>query len=63
MVHFIIRVYLASKAVDKWVLGGVEAPPNFWHFYVKCLTHSAQHTTAYGMQVWQTQQSPDHCFD
>jgi len=24
---------LMSKA--KWVLGGAEAPPNFWYFYVK----------------------------
>ena len=23
------------KAVDKWVLGGAEAPPNFWHLYLK----------------------------
>ena len=25
----------STKAVDKWVLGGAEAPPNFWHLYVK----------------------------
>ena len=29
-----------AKAVDKWVLGGAEAPPNFWHFYVKCIAHT-----------------------
>jgi len=22
---------LYYKAADKWVLGGAEAPPNFWH--------------------------------
>ena len=22
------------KAVDKWVLGGAEGPPNFWHLSV-----------------------------
>ena len=31
----------------KWVLGGAEAPSYFWHFYVKDIAHSAQHTTAY----------------
>ena len=29
------------KAVDKWVLGGVEAPPNFWHLYI-AHSHSTQ---------------------
>ena len=24
-------------------------PPNFWHFYVKDVARSAQHTTAYDM--------------
>ena len=35
---------------------GAEAPPNFWHFYVKCIanTYSTQHTTAYDMQGWQS---------
>ena len=28
------------KAVDKWVLGGAEAPPNFWHLYLKDIAHS-----------------------
>ena len=30
------------KAVDKWVLGGAEAPPIFWYFYVKDIAHSGQ---------------------
>ena len=38
------------KAVDKWVLGGAEAPENFCHFYVEGIAHSTQHTTAY--DVW-----------
>ena len=25
------------KAVDRWVLGGAEALPHFWHFYVKSI--------------------------
>ena len=37
------------KGIVKWVLGGAEAPPNFWHFYVKGIA-STQHTTAY--DVW-----------
>ena len=37
------------KAVDKWVLWGAEALPNFWHLYVKGKAHSAQHTTANDM--------------
>ena len=43
-----------AKAVDKWVLGGAEAPPNFWHFYVKRIAHSTQHTTVYDMQGWRS---------
>ena len=27
------------KAVDKWVLGGVKASPNFWHLYLKDIAH------------------------
>ena len=26
--------------IDKWVLGGAEAPPNFWHLYLKNIAHS-----------------------
>ena len=38
----------ASKAIDKWVLEGAEALPNFWHSIImKDIAHSAQHTTAY----------------
>ena len=37
------------KAIDKWVLGGAEAPPNFWHLYLKDVAQIAQHTTAYDM--------------
>ena len=36
-----------GKAVDKWVLGGAEADPNFLPFFVKDVVHSVQHTTAY----------------
>ena len=28
------RLISEAKAIDKWVLGGAETPPNFWHFYV-----------------------------
>ena len=28
------------KAVDKWVLGCVKAPPIFWHLYLKDIVHS-----------------------
>ena len=35
------------KAIDKWVLGGAEAPTNFWHLYLKDVAQSTQHTTAY----------------
>ena len=38
------------KAVDKWVHGGAEASPNIWHFYVKGIAHSAQHTAGCDMQ-------------
>ena len=46
---FIKCMEVEFKAVDKWVLWGAEALPNFWHFYVKCKAHSAQHTTANDM--------------
>ena len=43
-------IYIAvHKAVDKWVLGGAEAPPNFCHLYLKDAANSAQHTTDYGV--------------
>ena len=29
-----------NMAVDKWVLGGAKAPPNFWHLYLKDIAHS-----------------------
>ena len=29
-----------TKAVDKWVLGGAEAPQNFWYLYLKDIAHS-----------------------
>ena len=29
-----------NKAIDKWVLGGAEAPPNFWYLYLKDIAHS-----------------------
>ena len=34
------------KAVEKWALGDVETPPNFWHFYVKDIACSTLHRTA-----------------
>ena len=27
-------LHMCNKAVDKWVLGGAEAPPNFGHLYL-----------------------------
>ena len=27
------HIYIVVQAVDKWVLGGAEAPPKFGHFY------------------------------
>ena len=35
-----------NKAVDNWVHVGAEAPPIFF-FFLKDITHSTQHTTAY----------------
>ena len=31
------------KAINKWVLGDAEAPPNFWHLYLKDVAHTLQY--------------------
>ena len=35
-----LPLLLYEVAVDKWVLGGAEAPPNVWHLYLKDIAHS-----------------------
>ena len=39
-VHSFTQPVVYHKAVDKWMLGGAEAPPNFWHLYLKDIAHS-----------------------
>ena len=40
MVAGLCYATLFVKAVDKWVLGDAEAPPNVWHSYLNDIANS-----------------------